>query len=205
MKKLKILTVCIALITLPVLIESCCLVSGPGSCGCGSNNMPTNFDIKSMVVTTVSRGAIGRPDQFDPPSPGTLDNHAFYVLMDAEYRQALLETFRPTMAAYACSPVEPVGDQRITDISITSNNQLTTTLGAYPAGLDLIDLFRVSVYGGDLAVSTILDKDLYSNLFYLVSNEKVDVTQKHIFTINVSLDDGRTFTLVAPEAELIPN
>jgi hypothetical protein len=156
-------------------------------------------------VSIVNRAGIGTSSQFDSPSPGPLINHAIYVLMDAEYRTAIIDGPRATMAAYACSPAEPLGDQKITGIVITSNNRLSTPGGHYDAGTDLSGLFLVSMMGSIQPITQVLNADLYSNAFYLVSGDAVDVGQKHTFTVTVSLDDGRSFDLVTQEADLTPN
>jgi hypothetical protein len=202
-KNPKIIIVCVALVVLPVLIESCCGL-GNGSCGCGSTEWATAFNIKSMVVSTVNRKGLGSSSSLDPPSPGPLSNFAFSVYMDAEYRQAYLEQSRPTMAAYACSPVDPVGDQKITAISIKSNNVLTTVNGTFAAGQELSSIFFVMVLGGAQPIDDILNKELYYNVMTIITNEKADATQLHTFTITISLDDGRIFDLTTEEGEITP-
>jgi len=200
-KNLKITLVCIALVVLPVLIESCCGL-GTGACPCNPD-WATAFDIKSMNVSTVNRKGLGAPSALDPPSPGPLSNFAFYVYMDAEYRQAYMEHSRPTMAAYACSPETPVGDQKITAISIKSNNVLTTTTGTFAAGQELNSIFLV-IFGDPQAIDQILNKDLYINQMYFITDERADVTQHHKFTITIVLDDGRTFDLITEDGEITP-
>lgn len=193
MKKLKVAAFCIALLTIPVLLESCL--------GCDTGDWPTAFSIKSLSVRTINRNGAA----LDSPSPGPLPNFAFSVDIEAEYRQAYIQP-RSTMAAFACDPVVPLGDQKVATIGIISNNTLTTPDGHYDAGLDLGQLFILQAsYLQATAIEGIIGHDLYADSFYLFSDETVDVAQTHRFTITISLDDGRTFTLVTAPAELTPN
>src|SRR6185503_13114597 len=98
----------------------------------------------------------GKPTALDPPSPGPLSNYAFPVDMEAEYREAYIGGPRATMAAYACDPMMPVGDQKITAITIKSNNVLTTTNGTFAAGQDITSVFVVMFYGGTYDITGII-------------------------------------------------
>lgn len=201
MRSLRVIAVCLALIILPVLIESCCGV-GNGACPCNPD-WETNFSIQSMSLDTKTKAELGGvwPAGLGK-SASALSSLVLKIDMDVEYRRALLEqpSFTPTMAAFACSPPEPVSDQKITALSITSNNVLTTMDTTIVAGADLARLYfkfpPPFVY---------LNEALYETSITLTTGRDVDVAQTHRFTVAIKLDDGRSFEMTTKDLEFTPD
>lgn len=201
MKTIKVIAICVTLVTLPVLIESCCL--GNGSCGCGGNdNWETNFSITAIDLTvekaaSVSTSAVN-------PSPGPLATHVFVLYLDGKYRTSQLDaSYKPTMAAYACSPPPAICDQKITSIIVTSNNTLTTINKSFAAGEDLKEIFVHSEFG---ALANIINAEIMDNrIAFLARQQQVDVTQTHRLNVFLKLDDNRTFDLQTDDLEFTPN
>lgn len=193
--------VCLALVVLPVLIESCC-GTGNGACPCNPD-WETNFSINSMSLETKTKAELGGVwPAVGVRSANALSNLVLKIDMDVEYRRAQLKhpSFGPTMAAFACSPPEPQSDQKITALSITSNNVLTTRDTTLAAGTDLTGLYIK--FPPPYAY---LNETLYETTLKLTTTRDVDVSQTHRFTVILKLDDGRSFEMTTKDLEFTPD
>lgn len=172
------------LITVPVILQSCC-----GGIGSGK----TYYDIDDM---TMDAGFYTGPPQ---PAPATLDNVNFTVKFKVTYMS--MESSGGSML-YACSPAPAIGNQKITAITITSNTDLVATSGTTAAGESLNFRFFVNGVGHiDDPVSDLIGNPLVDDYLVFGSDFVLATAQSHIFTFKITLDDGRTFTLVTDEFE----
>lgn len=205
MKVVKMLSGAVLLITVPVIIESCT------SCGfMGWNTDSKVFSIgDSMEIShsswTVDQATTIRTYAANPTS-APLSRFLVSAMMEAHYRDASIFRATPTMAAYACSPAPPRGDQKFTEVTITSDRPLSTTAKKFAAGEALNSIFLVlEPWASDgPEMEKLIGKEVYGNELMLVSEHDVDVAQRHKFKIKIKLDDGRTLEATGPEVELTP-
>ncbi|HZY77945.1 MAG TPA: hypothetical protein VFE50_00385 [Cyclobacteriaceae bacterium] len=207
MNSLRVLFICVALITIPVLIESCC-----GSCGCNPE-WDTSFSINSMSVAHGTRELIpGSSTRYQTRSTpditsSPLSKYAMVISMNVTYHHAFNEHSGGTMAAYACSPPVPFSEQMVTSIVITSNQALTNSSGelSYVAGDDISAVFSIEDQNGTVTlIEDFIEKPFYGDSFSLFSELDIDAAQHHTFTVTITLDDGREFKMTTKDIELTP-
>ncbi|HZY77944.1 MAG TPA: hypothetical protein VFE50_00380 [Cyclobacteriaceae bacterium] len=198
MKPWKFVVVCLSLITLPVLIESCCGI-GTGACPCNPD-WATNFSINGFSIVTHKRGNWSAP----APTSALLSQYSFEIFGDAEFRRAKLDGYRPTMAAYACDPEPAKSDQTISEFIVTSNHDLTLTNASYPAGTNITESLIVDSYPDVDKASELIGLTLWNADISLMSDNAVDVVQRHKLTVHIKLSDGRSFEVTTEEVEFIP-
>jgi hypothetical protein len=199
MKCWRIIVACASLITLPVLIESCCGVGG-GACPCNPD-WATSFTVTNLSLSTETRGSL-----YDTlsPSPAPLKKYRFVIDVEGKYNRALLEDpfelRRPTMAAFACSPEVPQSEQTISEFVITSTNDFSTTDETIGAGQDLAVFFMIDLIDYPLSsIEDILGKHFYDERLYLISEKSVDKEQTHKLTVRIKLDDGQIYELTTKD------
>ena len=106
--------------------------------------------------------------------------------------------------SFACSPAPPEYLDKISEIVITSNSDMSED---YPANSSLNDLFGVShsyfidnlLFDGYFATRPIDDYGYYFRM-----NSAPTESRKHIFTIQITLEDGRVLSSSLDEIEIIP-
>lgn len=172
---------------LPVLLESCC-----GGLGGGGD---TYYDIDDMVLTVHS------PASSSTIPPSKLSELTFEVRFDVTY---VAMGIPGGSALHACSPAPPISNQQVAAVAITSNATLATAAGSTPAGESLNFMFRVNSPGHiDDPVSDLINNPLLDNYFSFHSDIVLASSQTHTFTFKITLDNGKTFTLVSRRLELV--
>jgi len=99
-------------------------------------------------------------------------------------------------SALACSPPPLTYDTDISEISITSDSNYRSD---YLAGSDLIDLFAIPQYE-----SLAFPLEIYSPFINFQLKTPPDEVGTHSFTIQIDLDDGRTFVDTTPVILITP-
>lgn len=104
-----------------------------------------------------------------------------------QHYSILEKTFDLFSAAYACSPVEPYTEEKITNISITSDVDFDET---HPAGSELRDFFEVSPYlsGNVATVSEYLSRQPNVENAQLRLTKAPDEKKKISFTITYNFE-----------------
>jgi len=105
---------------------------------------------------------------------------------------------------YACDYPPPSANQTVTAIDITSDHVLTTSSRTIAAGESLNALFKV--YGnnryGD-AIEFFTNSEIIDSELSFRSDERASVTQTHVFTIVITLDNGKVFKMTSTAIEII--
>lgn len=192
MRPLKILALAFVWITVPVVLESCCF--SPGHCGCFNNSDDVYVNIDDMRLDVLFGGSTNVP-------AAKISELIFMV--EFETTRAMLEAAGGS-TLYACSPAPAINNQKIAAVVITSNAVLATAAGSIPAGENLNFSFSFNAAGhvddpiSDLINNPLLDK-------YITFGSKVILASKqtHTFTFKLTLDDGRSFSLVTKPLELV--
>ncbi len=99
-----------------------------------------------------------------------------------QHYSKIAETFDLFPTAYACSPVEPYTEERITDIIITADVAFDE---AHPAGSDLKDFFEINPYmsGSTASVTEYLNRKPMVENAQLQLIQSPDVSKNISFTI----------------------
>jgi hypothetical protein len=189
----KIACLSLVLITVPVIIESCCLTS----C-CGERFTQQSYDIDELVLTATTYPAV-------PPYPvvvpsTTLKNTALLIDVRTTYASMIVKP-PPGFAAFACDPAPDESNQTITSLVITSNAHLSTTTHTIMAGSSLNEFFAVYDYKYASPIEQIIGSR-YLTTFSLRSEDELNQPQTHTFTVTITLDDGRMFELVSDPLDL---
>src|SRR5688572_5420037 len=104
MSRVKIAVLCVVLITVPVVIDSCC---GLGCCT--GNEGADYYDVDDITLRTT-------PSPVTVPNP-SLTSVAFRVTIDVVYLSSVMHG-QSGFAAHACSPEPDVCNQLINSILI---------------------------------------------------------------------------------------
>ena len=195
MKALKTVTVILLLITVPVILESCCF----SSCGCGfSNDGPPHYDFTGMTMRLFSRSNYTEL----PMGTTTLKEVSFDVDIEANFT-SMIEQGSAGFAAHACSPAPEMANQQITSIVITSDKDMVASPMTIFAGGDLSILFGVSTEMNQGPIDEILNKQFLGRRLTFFSDAVLDSQQTHTFTFRVTLDNGTVYEMVTRELSLI--
>lgn len=119
----------------------------------------------------------------DSPNDSILYSNLIITLsFSGQHYTKVPKSFDLFPSAYACSPVEPYTEERITDIIITSDVDFDET---HPAGSDLKDYFEVYPYlsGNAATVSEYLNREPNIENVQLHLNTAPDDTKNITFTI----------------------
>lgn len=175
---IKILVVA-ALITFPVVIESCCL----DSC-CGQS-----FTQEYVSVEGINVEVRGRPYPTEPaPGASQPSNYAFIVSFYSQFTKLDSPKRQLTMGAYACDPPLPLFSETIDAVFITTNDEMHTVgRGTFPAGEDLYELFE---YDPDHTT--------------LLPNFSVPAEKDYVLTFRFILSDGREFEVDLDPVKFLP-
>ena len=194
-------TVVVLLTNLPI---SCNLFCADSCCGEDFEN--TFFSIEDLSVKFGSYPGYGDNLTTENLSDTLkLDSMAFALaIADLEY---LAETTssRPQQAfsflplAYACSPAPARSAQKITDITITSDQAISFSGRNIPAGERLNEYFLVRKnYPGFTIEEFLVERGDFAADFdelIFVFGQAPDDTVDQSFTFEVSLDDGQFYSL----------
>ncbi|NQZ05721.1 MAG: hypothetical protein HRT35_01035 [Algicola sp.] len=126
---------------------------------------------------------------------------------DNGYNFSFSFSFSLMSKAYACSPVAPYTEEKITQLNITSDNDFSAD---YPAGSNLNALFNV-LYSESVVVPTHTnsngDRTAYTLAEYVATTPNAsqilqlkliqapETLKTHQFTIDYMHDDGQQFTV----------
>jgi hypothetical protein len=191
MKAMRLLLFVLSLVTLPVIIESCCM-SGASCCNMPDPEKFTVNNIKLEVMTFSGSGYVTAPQSIKPKSMSfNFDLDITNLAMQER------KTIRPTMAAYACDPLPNSSKEKITEFTITSDKPLIIS-----------DQVTIAA-GDDLTPGFSLAQSMAGDYFYLpsfnmVPNFTLQTSQDHEFTFRFTLDDGRVFELRSGTYTLLP-
>jgi hypothetical protein len=190
MKIIRTLLFAFSLITLPVIIESCCM-TGTSCCNLPEPKKFTVNDITLKVTTFNGTDYVTAPQSIKPKEMTFNFNLAVTNLAMGE------RMIRPTMSAYACDPVPDSSKEKINEFTITSDQPLVVSEQlTIPAGSDLSSGFSLGQsFQGDY---------FYLRAFNMVPNFPVQTSQDHEFTFRFTLDDGRVFELRSGVHTLLP-
>ena len=194
MQWLKIACVCLILVTVPVIIESCCL----NDC-CGQNVTRASYNVNDFTLI-VTPHPIVHPFPTVTGSSHTLKGVAFLVELDVSYISKVIGS-PGGFTAVACDPVPPTSNQTVSSILITSNSTFTTTSRTVTANSSLNEFFKVYTANGSYPTDDLIGSE-YLESFFLRTDDELNKPQTHTFTIAITLDDGRVFTLVSDRLEL---
>lgn len=127
------------------------------------------------------------------------------LYFSGQHYSTLEKTFDLFPVAYACSPVEPYTEEKITNISITSDVDFDET---HPAGSELKDFFEVLPYlsGNAATVSEYLSRQPNVENAQLRLTKAPDEKKKISFTITYSFEGKLSQKLVyqTPEVKILP-
>ena len=204
----------------------------PMVAGCG-NSGPGKFDITDVDVEvlpapepkTYPVWVIG--SSFDVAADTQYDGIIFSLESQIQYLAANKTELQRTKqkgisfslfnSAFACSPIPPTTDEKITDIKITSSAPFNTELAS---GAVLNEKFNVvfthsetPYYDYDPVGPGVLYYSLEKYLaqegvvagygIQLKLNEAPEYAGEHIFFIEMTLDSGEVFSMETPEVSLI--
>jgi len=180
-------TLACILITVPVILQSCC-----GGIS-GGDDVYYNIDSMSMSVHAGGNGAT--------PSPAKLSELSF--LLSFQVTRAEIQSIHGS-ALYACSELPMISNQKITAIAITSNKDLILTSGTITAGESLNFKFMANSVGhiGD-PVSDLINSPLLDDYVVFRSDAALTTAQTHTFIFKITLDDGRDFKLETESLDLL--
>ncbi|WP_260492034.1 DUF5034 domain-containing protein [Pseudoalteromonas maricaloris] len=193
--------------------------SGPddGQCGGVGNSRfdITGFNLGEFSADQVDEWVNTEYDGVEPISYQTLvfqlkaDTQSVAQLSAPSFEFSLIST------AYACSPVPPYTDEKITDINITSSAAFSDE---FPAGSSLNEVFDIVYIGSDysnqvdyrrldngendyFSISEFLDMEdkKASEFIQFALNSEPTYKQNHVFYIEISLDTGEQFSLESQE------
>lgn len=137
------------------------------------------------------------------------ENIAFHHSKDRHIRFSIFDQ------AYACSPVTPITQEKITNISITSSYDFND---ANPSGSSLNSFFDVIYAESETRFWDYIDSEYYYlSVEEYMSQEEVDAgyvvqlrlntepqyTDSQQFSISISLDSGEHFILETPEISFV--
>ena len=191
MKPARGLFLSFSLITLPVIIESCC------SSGWKCCDLPEarTYSVNDLSMKTRT---FNGTDYIDAPLAIKPKEMSFNFKLDVTYLSMQQQNmFRPTMAAFACEPVPNSSKEKITGLFISSDHELQISdQTIIPAGADIKKYFSLaeSLEGGPF----------YYESFNMVPNFLVPMPEDHEFTFRFTLDDGRIFELPSGYHKLMP-
>ena len=181
----------LSLITLPVIIESCCS-SGWRCCDLPA---PRTYSVNNLSMKTTT---FDGSKYVDAPSQIKPKEMSFNFTLDVTYLSMYeRKIIRPTMAAYACEPLPNSSKEKITALSITSDQVLELSdQSVIPAGTDIKKYFSLggSFEGGPF----------YYESFIMVPNFYVPTVEDHEFTFRFTIDDGRIFEVRSGIHKLMP-
>lgn len=191
-------------------------IEGPDDTCSGTSN--PEYVIKSYTLSVFSsdpRGGYVGGDTYESADP--IDFGSFILKLDIE-KNTLAKRFDTSFdfslmsKAYACSPVLPYTQQRISSINITSSAAFSDDL---PAGSSLNDVFDV-VYldyvptpyynsTGDsidyFSVSEFIaqDDNIPAEITQLALNTEPSFKQNHVFFLEINFHSGEQFLLESRE------
>lgn len=174
---------------------------------CGEDFENTFFSIEDLSVKVGSYPGYGNKLTTENLSDTLkLDSMAFALaiseleyLAEASNSHYHLQAFSFIPQAYACSPAPPRSAQKITDITITSDQAISFSGENIPAGERLIDYFLVREnYPGFTIEEFLVERGDFAAEFdelIFVFGEEPDDTVDQSFTFEVRLDDGQFYSL----------
>lgn len=119
----------------------------------------------------------------DSASDSVLYSNLIITLnFSGEHYTKIKKSFDLFPSAYACSPVEPYTEERITDIVITADVDFDDT---HPAGSDLKDFFEITPFmsGSIASITEYLDRKPFVENAYLQLVKSPDVSKDIRFTV----------------------
>lgn len=208
------------------------IIPDPVVAGCGDGG-PRTFDITDVEVDVLlapepknypawvvgSALDAGEDIQYDE-IVFSLESEVQYLAANKTELQRARQkeiTFSLFNSAFACSPVPPTTDEKITDIKITSSAPFNTDLAS---GAGLNEKFNViftrsetPYYDYDPVGPGVLYYSLEKYLaqediaagsgIQLKLNEAPEYAGEHIFFIEMALDSGEVFTMETPEVSFL--
>jgi hypothetical protein len=197
----------VALVLLFTNLPISCNLFCNDSC-CGEDFENTFFSIEDLTIRFGDYPGYG-DELLSENTKDTLiiDSMAFALaITDLEYLVAATNshhqqpfTFNISPVAYACSPAPPRSAQKITDITITSNQPISFSGKTIATGESLNEYFRVlENYPGSTIEEFLIDRGDFSSDFdelIFIFSTKPDMIIDQSFTFEVSLDDGQFYSL----------
>lgn len=187
MKTLKIYFCIVALMLVPVLMDSC-----GSDCDCCGPFETKEFTIKDLFLSVSNTSAT-------QPVPHSIAPKDLIFGFEMNVSYALRErtdSYKGTMGAYACDPVMPGSKQKFTALKITSESALQTSGKTFAAGDDLSNVFLLTDFN--------LNQSLHTNTFHFSPVFVMTTKAEHNFKFSFTLDDGQEFELQSGPYELIP-
>lgn len=204
-KTLSHLTSTMLVLLLTNLPISCNLFCDHSCCGEDFEN--TFFNIETLVIKSGSYPGYGDYlSEENLRDTLKLDSMAFALaiteleyLTEATNRRPHQQSFTFIPQAYACSPAPPRSAQKITEITITSDQAISFSGRNIAAGESLNEYFLVREnYPGFTIEEFLIERGDFATDFdelIFVFGEEPDEIVDQSFTFEVSLDDGQIFSL----------
>ncbi|MFY8299922.1 DUF5034 domain-containing protein [Pseudoalteromonas sp. SS15] len=203
-------------VLLALLIAGCSNDEGPDNpCGSFSNPEYVINNYTLSVFNSDARGVYVGGDAYE--SVDAIDFQSFIIKLDIE-KSALAKRFDTFFdfslisKAYACSPIPPYTEQRISSIKVTSSAAFNDDL---PAGSSLNDVFDVvyldyvptpyySEQNGDVDYFSVTEftaqpDNMPAEITQLALNTEPKYKQNHVFFIEINFHSGEQFLLETRE------
>ena len=169
-----------ALLTI-ILFFGHLLVSCINQCGFGSQQEYFDWDgIKITCTNSRTNQAV---------SSGKFDELRFDFSI--QMKMISLGSNLSSNELMACSPVGPITEVLVSDLLITSSNTFQAVDKDYPPNSNLVEIFTYRGYGGNALM--IKRESFITRDFDFSIAAKPQGTQKHDFTFQFTLEDGRVY------------